>query len=109
MGAPDDGVLMRVKNFLITGAPGAGKTTLIKKLADGLRHLNPAGFYTSEIREGGVRRGFALASFDKNTDERGVLSHVDFKGPYRVGKYGVDVEGLETFISGLSFYRETTA
>jgi adenylate kinase len=42
------------KNLLITGLPGVGKTTLIRGLAQELRDLNPVGFFTTEIREGGV-------------------------------------------------------
>ena len=42
---------MMKKNILITGLPGVGKTTLIKKLAEVLNDLNPIGFYTAEIRE----------------------------------------------------------
>jgi GTP1/Obg family GTP-binding protein len=39
-----------LKNILITGIPGIGKTTLIRKIADALRHIHPVGFYTAEIR-----------------------------------------------------------
>ena len=35
------------KNFLITGLPGVGKTTLIKKLSEALKPLHPVGFYTA--------------------------------------------------------------
>ncbi len=45
------------KNLLITGLPGIGKTTLIKKLSEELKVLHPAGFYTEEIREEGQRKG----------------------------------------------------
>jgi nucleoside-triphosphatase len=45
------------KNLLITGLPGVGKTTLIKKLSEKLKHLHPAGFYTEEIREQGQGKG----------------------------------------------------
>ena len=41
---------MRKKNILITGPPGIGKTTLIKRISHDLQNLNPAGFYTEEIR-----------------------------------------------------------
>ncbi|MCL4246135.1 MAG: hypothetical protein KJ002_13565, partial [Candidatus Dadabacteria bacterium] len=37
------------KNFLISGLPGIGKTTLVKKLAARLSPYNPQGFYTEEI------------------------------------------------------------
>ncbi len=87
------------KNILITGLPGSGKTTLIKKLADELREYDPAGFYTEEIRSHGARKGFKLTSLDRK--KTGTLAHVDIKGPHRVGKYGVDLHGFEQFLGAL--------
>lgn len=92
-----------MKNILLTGAPGIGKTTLIKKLADALNDFNPTGFYTTEIRERGVRKGFELVSLD---GRRGVLSHEKIRSPYRVGKYGVDIRGFDDFISSIPFLSE---
>lgn len=77
-----------------------GKTTLVRKVVTGLAHRHPVGFYTEEIRERGVRRGFELVSLD---GRRGLLSHVDVRGPHRVGKYGVDVEGFERFLDHLQW------
>ena len=77
--------------LLITGPPGCGKTTLIKKVAEDVSSsIN--GFFTSEIREGGGRSGFEIESF---SGEKGVLSHIDLKSSYRVGRYGVDIESFE--------------
>lgn len=86
-------------NF-ITGLPGSGKTTLIRKLCDELRPLNPVGFYTSEIRERSVRKGFELVTLD---NRRGLLSHVDIKRRHRVGRYGVDIPGFESFLDEINF------
>jgi nucleoside-triphosphatase len=92
-------------NILITGFPGVGKTTLIKKVSGELRNLHPVGFYTAEIREKGVRKGFELISFD---GRMGILSHTDIKGPYRVGKYGVDIKGFEDFLESIPFLDPAT-
>ncbi len=87
-----------MKNLLLTGPPGCGKTTLIRKIVQELGDLRVAGFYTGEIREGRDRAGFALAGLD---GRRGVLAHVQVKGPHRVGRYGVDVAGFESFLQGI--------
>jgi len=84
------------KNILISGAPGSGKTTLVRTIAHHLQDLNPAGFYTAEMRTGGVRQGFELVSL---CGERKTLAHVRIKSPQRVGKYGVDVAGFEDFLA----------
>ncbi len=93
------------KNVLLTGLPGVGKTTLIKKLSEALKPFHPAGFYTDEIREGSVRQGFELVALD---GRKQVLSHVDIKGPFRVGKYGVDITGFEAFLDVIDFLSPAT-
>jgi nucleoside-triphosphatase len=89
------------KNLLITGLPGVGKTTLIRRLHEALKNFHPVGFYTAEIREGGMRKGFELVNFE---GKRGVLSHVNIKSRYRIGRYKVDVSGFEDFLDGISFF-----
>jgi len=89
------------KNLLITGLPGVGKTTLIRRLYEALKDFHPIGFYTAETREEGVRKGFELVTLE---GKRGVLSHVDIKSRYRVGRYKVDVSGFEDFLDGISFF-----
>ncbi|MFZ1060598.1 MAG: nucleoside-triphosphatase, partial [Candidatus Rokuibacteriota bacterium] len=44
--------------LLITGNPGSGKTTVIRRVAAALSGRRLGGFYTEEIRVGGERRGF---------------------------------------------------
>jgi len=90
-----------MKNILITGPPGSGKTTLVQKIASSLQDLCPAGFYTAEIRVSGVRQGFELVSF---SGERRILSHTTISGPHRVGKYGVDIGGFEEFCARLPLF-----
>lgn len=84
------------RNVLITGDPGVGKTTLIVKLAGHLKHLNPVGFYTREIRRDNRRAGFELVALN---GARQMLSHIDFNSRRRVGKYGVDIAGFERFFA----------
>ncbi len=86
---------LRKKNILITGFPGTGKTTLLRKVAEELKPLHPAGFFTSEIRENDIRKGFELRSLN---GRKALLAHVDISTSYRVGKYKVDVEGFEGFL-----------
>jgi nucleoside-triphosphatase len=80
--------------ILLEGRPGAGKSTVARRLADRLGEdgIPVGGFITEEIREGGRRLGFSIERFG---GERGVLAHVDLPGPPRVGRYGVDLAAFE--------------
>ncbi|MBI3456381.1 MAG: NTPase [Candidatus Rokubacteria bacterium] len=77
--------------YLLTGRPGAGKTTCLLAALD-LLGVPAGGFVTEEMRERGTRVGFALRTLD---GRRATLAHVNRTGPPRVGKYGVDVDALE--------------
>jgi len=87
------------KNILIAGPPGIGKTTIMKELAQKLKDSGLAGFYTDEIREGGVREGFELVGLN---GRKRLLSHINIKSPYHVGRYGVDIRGFEIFLDALA-------
>jgi nucleoside-triphosphatase len=78
--------------LLITGTPGIGKTTVIRRVAEGIEADGLRGFYTEEIRESGERRGFRLVGFDKSAR---VIAHVDIPKSQRVGKYGVDIQAID--------------
>lgn len=78
--------------LLLTGPPGVGKTTVIRRVAATLDDRRPGGFYTEEMRGSGRRLGFRLVTFDGRD---AVLAHVHHRGPYRVGRYGVDVSVLD--------------
>ncbi|MCL5676746.1 MAG: NTPase [Firmicutes bacterium] len=80
-----------LKNVLLTGAPGAGKTTLIKKA---VRRLGDraGGFFTEEVRQGNRRQGFRLVALDGG---QGLLAERGAENAYRVGDYGVNLTVLE--------------
>jgi nucleoside-triphosphatase len=77
-------------NYLLTGHPGVGKTTIIKRLIEKLK-IPAGGFYTDEIREDNMRMGFSIVTL---SGFKGVLAHRNFKSRYRVGDYGVGVHTL---------------
>jgi nucleoside-triphosphatase len=81
--------------LLIEARPGAGKTTALRRAAELLdaRGARCAGILTDEIRGGGRRVGFSIASLIGG--ETGTLAHIDLPGPPRVGRYGVDLDALE--------------
>ena len=76
---------------LLTGLPGTGKTTIIRKAILQL-HLRAGGFYTEEIRVAGKRQGFSVITLD---GQRAILAHTDCPGPNRVSRYGVDISQLD--------------
>ena len=77
--------------YLLTGKPGTGKTSLIKQAVAGMGS-KAGGFYTEEIRSEGVRLGFRLVTLD---GQSAILAHVNIHSPYRVSKYGVDIDNLD--------------
>jgi nucleoside-triphosphatase len=80
-----------IKNFLLTGLPGVGKTTLLIEIIKEL-NLEADGFCTSEIRKGKERIGFEVVSLD---GKKGILAHKDFKSKFKVSRYGVNIEDLD--------------
>ena len=80
----------KLLRILLTGPPQCGKTTVVQKVAAAWPGM-AAGFYTREVRRAGVRLGFEIVTL---AGEAAALSRVDFPGPYRVGKYGVNLENF---------------
>lgn len=87
---------MKVKNFLITGPPRSGKTTLLMEIINQLKKekLKISGITCPEIRQGGTRKGFKIVNLE--TGEEGTLAEVNptAKGP-KIGKYTVNLEDLD--------------
>jgi len=82
-------------NFLITGRPGSGKTSVIEGAISILRTrgLRAGGIYCPEIREGGIRLGFKI--IDLMTSEGRILAHVDQREGPQVSKYRVNVANVD--------------
>lgn len=100
--------------LLVTGRPGVGKTTALRRAADRLSDLEIRGFYTEEVRgPSGGRTGFRALPFrpvepggarnggiddpDRGPDgsDGRLIASVDIDGLPRVSKYGVDVEAVD--------------
>jgi len=54
--------------------------------------LSAGGFYTEELRDRGVRQGFRIITLD---GDEATLAHVGIQSSHRVGKYGVDLSGMD--------------
>lgn len=82
-------------NFLITGRPGSGKTSVVKDAVELLRErgLRAGGIYCPEIRERGERLGFKMV--DLMTGEERILAHVNQPSGPRVSKYRVNVANVD--------------
>jgi nucleoside-triphosphatase len=76
--------------LLLTGQPGTGKTALIKE-ALARTKVKGGGFYTEEIRTGGIRQGFRIVALG---GQEAILAHVGISSPYQVSKYRVDTDAL---------------
>lgn len=87
--------MTKTTKILLTGPPGCGKTTTVMTIVKNLNYKNATGFYTQEIRNDDSRKGFSWIRLDGAT---GTLAHVDIKGRFKVGKYGVDIAGFEKAI-----------
>lgn len=82
---------MLASNILLTGQPGSGKTTLIKRVLE-KANFSVGGFFSNELRRGNQRVGFTLDTLD---GERGILAHVDLNTAQKVGKYYVDISSID--------------
>ena len=84
------------KAIFVTGRPGVGKSTLVRKVSDRLkaRGYRVGGMLTAEIRRSGVRVGFAIVDLESGC--RGVLAHVEQRTGPRIGKYRVNLKDLDS-------------
>jgi nucleoside-triphosphatase len=89
-----DSIELSKKHILLTGVPGIGKSTIVKTVLKSLSGL-ARGVYAEEEVIDGERVGFVIRTLDGKS---AYLSHQDLPSPYRVGKYGVNVEAIESLV-----------
>jgi len=83
--------------WLITGEPGAGKSTAISKILLQIRShgYTVGGMLTREVRNRGEREGFLITDISTEETMNLASSVIPISGP-RVGKYRVDLKSLST-------------
>lgn len=86
---------MPPSRVFLTGEPGCGKTTAIKKICEMLtaRGRKVGGIVSGELRERGVRAGFSLE--DLSTHETGTLAHISQRDGPPVGRYRVNLADIQ--------------
>ncbi|MGB9811621.1 MAG: NTPase [Dictyoglomus turgidum] len=85
----------KMMKIFITGQPGVGKTTLLKKIYNFCREKSivVCGFITEEVRENRFRIGFDLITLGDN--QRLNFASIYKETPYKFGKYFLDIAALE--------------
>jgi nucleoside-triphosphatase THEP1 len=80
--------------LFLTGDPGCGKTTVIRRVVERLQGgVAMNGFVTEEVLERGRRHGFRGVTLKGRSFP---LASRDADSEMRVGPYGVSLAGLET-------------
>lgn len=82
--------------IFLTGKPGIGKTTVVKKLVSLLKD-KAIGFWTEEFRdiETNKRQGFKVITTEGKT---ATLASKSLNSPFRVGSYGVNIKDFEEIV-----------
>ena len=81
---------------MLAGPPRSGKSTLVERVLP--KNSQKLGLYTRKVREKDGCRGFTMVRSD---GEQLLFAAEDLQGMSRVGKYGVDIEGMHAFIEPL--------
>lgn len=84
--------LRMASNILLTGRPGVGKTTAIRRTIELLPELKVGGFVTAAIEKRGRRIGFSIRDL---RGAAGVLASTELTSGPQVSRYRVNVQDIE--------------
>lgn len=85
--------------IILTGEPKSGKSTLLNSL---LSYMDkPWGFVTKELIDNNERYGFEIIT---HQNKRAGLASTKIKSEFNVGKYNVDLIGLDKIINSMPEY-----
>lgn len=89
----------RITTWIVTGEPGAGKSTLVNKVINQVRSAGytVGGITTNDIRSHGERTGFEL--LDLTSLRKGVLASRDLRVGPKMGAYRVNLIDLSEIAS----------
>lgn len=86
--------------YLLTGEPGVGKTTALKKIIDGIGPERCGGFYAEELLDqSGKHYGFKLVTLGEQVV---ILAHTAMYSTYCIGRYRVSVQALELGVAAIN-------
>jgi len=81
--------------ILLTGRPGIGKTTVIRRTISHLGAGRAGGFYTRELRHDGRRTGFEIVTLEGETDLLATTDPDAVSDSIPFGRYTVNRVALE--------------
>lgn len=80
----------------VSGMPGSGKTTLVKRFLAHFKNKRIVGFYTEEIRENG-RAGFLAVGIASN--KKGLLASKKIVSNKKFGSYYLQIKSFEKVLA----------
>jgi nucleoside-triphosphatase len=86
----------------VSGMPGCGKTTLIKKFIDYYKNKKIVGFITEEIRKNNKRTGFLVKGIA--TNKKGVLASKEIVTNKKFGSYFLNIRSFEDVLQAENLF-----